>query len=299
MSHNHTHPHNHTHNSTGNIKMAFFLNLAFSLVELVGGLYTNSIAILSDALHDFGDSCSLGISRYFQKLSQKKKDAKYSYGYRRFSLLGALISSIVLLIGSIFVISESIQRLLSPETINVEGMLILAIIGILVNGIAFLRLKKGHSLNERAVGLHLLEDVLGRVAVLIGSIVMLFVEIQRLDSALSIGIAAYILFNIYRNLRDVLRVVLQGTPKEIEIEEIEKKLTPITGIQTIHDIHLRSMDGEYTIASLHLVLDPALSLPQTLSIKQQVKQTLKKLNIHHITLEIEQEGEPCDHDECT
>jgi len=294
-SHNHTHSHGHVHHhGASNIKVAFFLNLSFSIIEIVGGFLTNSVAILSDALHDLGDSFSLALAWYFQKLSKKKRDNKFSYGYRRFSVLGALINSVVLLLGSFFVISESVKRLMHPEVSNAKGMLLLAIIGIVVNGAAVLRLKKGSSLNERAVSLHLLEDVLGWIAVLIASIVMIFVEIPILDPILSLAIACYILFNIYRNLRDTLKVILQGIPEGIHSEDVEKALTGIDGVKSVHDLHLWTMDGEYNISSVHIVVKMGLDNAAIIELKHEIKEKLKTYNIQHSTIEIEQEKEECE-----
>ncbi len=282
----------HHHNHTGsNIKVAFFLNLSFSIIEIIGGFLTNSVAILSDALHDFGDSISLALAWYFEKVSKKKRDQKYSYGYRRFSLLGALVNSMILLLGSFFIISESIQRLIYPEQPNAKGMLLLAIIGIVINGLAVLRLKKGHSLNERAVRLHLMEDVLGWFAVLIGSIAMIFVNLPILDPVLSLGIACYILFNIYRNLRDTLRVILQRVPEDIDTTNLEEQLKTIKGIESIHDLHLWSMDGMYSILSVHVVISNYSEEKNVIHIKNQIREKLKAMNIQHSTLEIEYEEE--------
>ncbi|MDR1405990.1 MAG: cation diffusion facilitator family transporter [Prevotellaceae bacterium] len=288
-----THSHSGDHNAGKNIKMAFFLNLAFSVIEVVGGAMTHSIAILSDALHDFGDSFSLALAWYFQKVSRKKRDAKYSYGYRRFSLLGALINSVVLLLGSFFVIYESVQRLVAPQAPDAKGMLALAVAGIVVNGLAMLRLRRGGSLNERTVSLHLLEDVLGWAAVLVGSVVMIFVDVPVLDPILSLGIACYILFNIYHNLRDTLRVVLQGTPENVSCEAVETALQSLDGVKSLHDLHLWTLDGEYNISSLHVVVAPGLSGRQIITLKQQIKSAMRNLNIRHVTLEIEQEEEGC------
>ncbi|MDR1582031.1 MAG: cation diffusion facilitator family transporter [Prevotellaceae bacterium] len=295
-NHNHSHEREHTHEYS-NIRIAFFLNFTFSLIEIAGGYLTNSVAILSDALHDLGDSFSLALAWYFQKVSKKKRDSGYSYGYRRFSLLGALINSAVLLVGSIFVISESIKRLISPETANAKGMLILAIFGIVINGIAMLKLKKGHSLNERTVSLHLLEDVLGWAAVLVASIVMIFVKIPVLDPILSLGIACYILFNIYNNLRDTLRVILQGTPENINGEEIKKALLNIEGIESVHDLHLWTMDGEFNISSIHIVVGTNQDSRGIAEIKNQARQVMKQHNIQHSTVEIEQSEENCEYSE--
>jgi cobalt-zinc-cadmium efflux system protein len=290
--HNHRKEHEHA-NENSNIGTAFFLNLAFSIIEVVGGSITNSVAILSDALHDLGDSFSLALSWYFQKLSKKKRDSEYSYGYRRFSLLGALINSTILLIGSIFVISESVSRLISPKETDAKGMLLLAILGIVINGFAMLKLKKGHSLNARTVSLHLMEDVLGWAAVLVASVIMIFVDIPVLDPILSLGIACYILFNIYSNLRDTLRVILQGTPENINGEKIEKALLNIKGIESVHDLHLWSMDGEYNISSIHIVVGTNHS-SDIMNLKKQVKQIMKQFNVQHSTVEVEQNEENCE-----
>ena len=199
MGHNH---HHHSHgSSTENIAVAFFLNLAFTIIEFIGGFYTNSLAIMSDALHDLGDSLSLGLSWYFQKKSTKRANKKYSYGYKRFSLLGAVINSIVLVIGSVFIIKEAIPRIINPENADAKGMMWLAVLGIIVNGAAVLKLKKGTSINERVVSLHLLEDVLGWVVVLLASIVMQFWDVPVLDPVLSIAIAGFVLFNVYINFK--------------------------------------------------------------------------------------------------
>ncbi|MEG0499489.1 MAG: cation diffusion facilitator family transporter [Rikenellaceae bacterium] len=201
MAHNH---HHHHHNTSGKtIATAFLLNLFFAIFELFGGLYTNSIAITSDALHDFGDSISLGLAWYFEKLAKRKRTKSYSYGYKRFSVLGAIINSLILLCGSIVVLYEAIPRLFNPVHSDVKGMFIFAIVGIAVNGFAALRLKRGETLNERTVSLHLLEDVLGWVAILIGSIVMYFVDAPIIDPIMSVIITIFILYNVFRNLLSI------------------------------------------------------------------------------------------------
>lgn len=294
MAHDHSHHHSHSHGgSTGNIKLAFFLNLFFAIIELVGGLFTNSVAILSDALHDFGDSVSLGVAWYLQKFSEKKRDKFYSYGYKRFSLLGALIISVILLVGSIFVIEESIQRILEPQAPNAQGMFLLAILGIIVNGAAVLRLKKGSSINERAVSLHMMEDVLGWIAVLVVSVVMMFVELPILDPLLSIGISIWILYNVYRNLRDTFHILLQQVPQGIDLKGLEADIKSIAGILSLHDIHLWTLDGEENILTLHVVLSENTTIEQETEIKGKVRSLCNKADIHHATIEFERSGELC------
>ena len=224
MSHNHTHRHS---RAAQNLSVAFFLNLFFTVLELAGGILTNSVAILSDALHDFGDSIALGLSWYFQRLSTKGRDRKYSYGYVRFSLLGAVIISVVLFIGSVFILKESFARLLNPQEVNALGMAGMAVFGILINGVAVLRVKKGTTLNERAVYLHLLEDVFGWVAVLVASFVMLFVHAPIVDPILSIAICIWVLSNVYRNVRSTFRILLQKIPEDVNVSGMEAELMTI------------------------------------------------------------------------
>ncbi len=290
--------HNHHHHGEGNIKVAFFLNLGFTIIEIIGGMWTNSLAILSDALHDLGDSLSLGLSWYFQRLSKKGRDNTFSYGYRRFSLLGAVINSIVLVVGSIFILSEAIPQLVDPGNANAEGMMYLAILGVVVNGAAVLKLKKGTSINEKVVSLHLLEDVLGWVAVLIGSTVMMFFDLPVIDPLLSVLISAFILFNVYKNLKKSLTIILQGTPKGLSVEQLRERLKDLKEVTDIHDCHSWTMDGEYNVLTIHLVLDQDYPLSKLAEIKQKAKSLIKDESIEHITIEFESEEEHCELLEC-
>ncbi|MEQ8626711.1 cation diffusion facilitator family transporter [Ekhidna sp.] len=288
------HSHHHHDHSEGNIKVAFFLNLGFAIIEIIGGLWTNSVAILSDALHDLGDSLTLGVSWYFARIAKKDRNQKYSYGYKRFSVLGAIINSIVLVTGSIFIIIEAIPRLLNPVTPNTEGMIYLAIGGVIVNGAAAFRLSKGHSLNEKAVYMHLLEDVLGWVAVLVGALVMNFWDLPILDPLLSVLIAAFILYNVFKNLRESFRIILQGTPSDISIKKIHQVIRDIPKVLDVHDCHTWSLDGEYHILSIHLVIEEDLPLSELENIKIETKQRVSKLGINHTTIEFETQNEECE-----
>lgn len=293
MGHNHTHNH-----ATKNITVAFFLNLIFAIIELIGGIFTNSIAILSDALHDFGDSISLGVAWYLQRISERKRDNYYSYGYKRFSLLGAIFISAVLLIGSVFIIIECAGRLMHPQQPDATGMFWLAILGIIVNGFAALRLKKGESLNERAVSLHLIEDVLGWIAVLIVSIVMMFLKIPILDPLLSIGISIWVLTNVYKNLRETFRILLQEAPQNVDLPTLQVAILRITGVQSLHDIHLWTLDGEKHIMTLHIVTEDNITLENLQWIKNNVRNLCTDHGITHATIELETASEKCCLDDC-
>jgi len=288
--HNHSHG---AHHETKNIKVAFFLNLAFTIIEIIGGILTNSMAILSDALHDLGDSFSLGMSWYFQNLSNRKPNNKFTYGYSRFSLLGALLNSIILFTGSIFIIYRAIPRILNPQEVGEMGMMYLAILGIIVNGAAVLKLKKGSSLNERVVSLHLMEDVLGWVVVLIASILMIFVDMPWLDPLLSLGIAVYILFNVYKNLKDSLKVVLQGSPIEGDTDKLHEKIEGVLDGGEIRDFHLWSLDGEYHICTLHIKLSKEISCAEQDLLRLKIKELLMQDHIVHTTIEFQMGEEGC------
>lgn len=268
-----------------NLLIALVLNLAFATIELVGGLYTNSVAILSDALHDFGDSLSLGVAWYLEKISHKPRDHLYSYGYRRFSLLGALIVSSVLLIGVALVIRESVVRLLSPQSADARGMLWLALLGIAVNGFAALRLRAGHSLSERAVYLHLLEDVLGWVAVLFGSALMIFFDLPFLDPLLSLVIAAFILYNVFKNLRSVVKILLLEVPQHLRVSQIEGNILALQGVRRVEDLHLWTLDGENNVITLQVIVSGRESFRSLARLKKQIRGLLAREGILHSTIE--------------
>src|SRR5262245_20630822 len=291
--HNHSHDHGHHHGVSDNIAVAFWINSAFALLELVGGFYTNSVAILSDALHDFGDSLSLGAAWYFDRKSQQKRDAIYTYGYKRFSLIGAFVNSIVLIVGSIFILMEAFKRFFNPEQPDTTGMLVFAIVGVLVNGAAMLRLKKGKSINERVISLHFLEDVLGWVAVLIGSIVMKFADVPFLDPLLSVIIALIILTNVYKNIRGAFQIVLQGVPHDVSEEQVRQQLMKLPEVDDTHDLHIWTLDGQYNVLTTHVVLKQPISPEGQEDLKAKIKNGLKEINIQHATIEFELKGYAC------
>lgn len=271
-----------------NILIAFLLNITFSIFELIGGALTGSIAILTDSLHDIGDALSIGISYVLEKKSKKKADSKHTYGYIRYSVAGSLITLVILLLGSTFVIYESIKRLFNPVTINYDGMIIFAIFGVIVNLVATLVTRKGDSLNQKSVNIHMLEDVLGWIVVLIGSILMKFTDITYIDSILSIIVALFILINCAIQFKRIVDIFLEVTPNNVDIEELQKHLLKIEGVKDIHHIHIRSIDGFNNFATLHVVVDK-----YDPKIKDKVKEELAEHNIAHSTVEEELVDEDC------
>lgn len=281
------HDHDHSHHTTSNIRLAFFLNLLFTILEIFGGIWTNSLAILSDAIHDLGDSLSLGLAWYLERYAEKGEDRKFSYGYRRFSLLGALVNAVILIVGSIFIISRAIPRLLEPEHSDAKGMIVFAIIGILVNGLAVFRLRTSESMNARVVAWHLLEDVLGWIAVLIVGIALLFTDNHLLDPILSILIAIYVLYNVIRSLRETIGLFLQSVPRSIEIEEILGKVNAIEDVCSTHHTHIWSLDGEHHVLTTHVVVEDSISKVDVRRLKDAIKRVLEEYEFSHVTLEIE------------
>lgn len=290
MGHHH---HHHVDSSTGKIKVAFFLNLGFTIIEIIGGLLTNSMAILSDALHDLGDSLSLGLAWFLQKFSNKEHSTDFSFGYRRFSLLAALINSVVLIVGSVFILTEAIPRLLNPEQPNTTGMIILSVLGILVNGAAVFRLRGGDSMNQKVMTWHLLEDVLGWVAVLIVSIIMTFTDLPILDPIASIGITLFILYNVIVNFVKTMRLFLEGVPNNIDLEGLIEKMNAVEAIKSTHHTHLWSMDGDHHAFSTHVVVGSSATKEEICEVKDSIKDIISSIHLDHVTIEVEYEDKPC------
>ena len=275
------------------IFIAFILNLFFSVFEFIGGIFTGSIAIISDAVHDFGDATSIGASFLLERKSKKQPDDIYTYGYARYSVLGGVITTLILLVGSGVVVYNAITRILNPVAINYNGMLIMAGVGLLVNLFATYFTHGGHSLNQKAVNLHMLEDVLGWVVILIGAVVMRFTNWYLLDPLLSICVAIFILFNSLKNLKEILDIFLIKKPHGLCLNELKEHLFAIDGVINVHHLHVWTTDGERNYATLHVVVneyDP--------QVKHAVKEELNQHGIEHITVEMETTNEHCHEEIC-
>ena len=279
--------------SEKNILIAFILNLAFSAFELLGGIFTNSIAIISDSIHDIGDAISIGISYFLEKKSKKQPNATYTYGYLRYSVIGSVITTLILLVGSVLVIINAINRILNPEEINYNGMIFFAVIGVVINFLAAYFTRHGDSLNQKAVNLHMLEDVLGWAVVIIGAVVMRFTDFKVIDPILSISVAVYIFIHAFSHLKEALDLFLVKIPEGINIDEIKHHLLEIDGVLDVHHIHIWSMDGNRNYATMHIV-----TTANHLEVKNAVKEELKEHGIIHATLELESQDEHCEDKHC-
>lgn len=301
--HGHTHGHSHAHghhhhHASENLGIAFLLNFSFAIIEFVGGIWTGSVAIQSDAVHDFGDSLSLGFAVVMERLSRRKSTSSFSYGFRRFSLLAALINAAVLVAGSVYVLVQAIPRLSNPIHPEVPGMIGLAILGIAVNGFAAWKVSHGGTMSERVITWHLMEDVLGWVVILIGSCVMYFVDAPILDPILSIGFTIFILWNVVKSLRSTLKLFLQAAPEQVDLVTTRKELLEIPGVKGIHDFHIWSLDGQSHVATLHAVISDSSNLNDFQKIKRDIHASLQKLGNIHVTVELDKESEECSKLDC-
>lgn len=279
--------------SEKNILIAFILNIGFSIFEFLGGTFTNSISIISDSIHDMGDALSIGVSYFLEKKSKKKPDEIYTYGYTRYSVLGAIITTCILIIGSILVIIGAIKRLFNPVEINYNGMIIFAIIGVTVNFLAAYFTRKGDSLNQKSVNLHMLEDVFNWVVVLAGAILMRFTDLRFLDPIMSIFVAIFILVNSLKNFREIIDLFLEKIPRNVSLDEVKEILLNIKDVIDVHHIHIWSIDGINNYATMHVVVKK-----HNATIKEDIRSVLKEHQISHVTIELETDMEKCEDNVC-
>ena len=289
----HGHDHGHGHAAgAASLRVAFFINLAFTVVEAVGGWWTGSIAVLTDALHDAGDCLVLGTAWWLQRVAMKGRDAQYSYGYGRYSMLGGWLTSVVLMVGAGAMLVLGVPRLWTPELPHTTGMMGIAVFGLLMNGLAAWKLHGGGSLNERGAYLHLLEDVLGWAAVLVGAVIMYFTGWAIVDPLMSVGIGVFILWNALSTLRKGTGILMQEIPAGIDMQAIRTRLMTIPNVRDLHDQHTWTLDGNLVVHTVHVVVAD-VDLLQARGIKAQARAELKALGIHHATIELEWADEHC------
>ena len=291
--HHPEHPHGHVHAAgAASLRVAFFINLAFTLVEVAGGWWTGSIAVLTDALHDAGDCLVLGTAWYLQRVAMKGRDSHYSYGYGRYSMLGGWLTSVVLVVGALAMLVITVPKLWAPQLPHTEGMVLIALFGLLMNGLAAWKLHAGNTMNERGAYLHLLEDVLGWAAVLVGAIIIHLTGWAIVDPLLSVGISLFILFNAMGTLRKGTGILMQQIPPGIDAEAVRDRLLAIPQVTDLHDQHTWTLDGSFVVHTVHVVVGQ-VDLPQALTIKAEARRTLQELGIHHATIELEWDEEDC------
>lgn len=280
-----------------NIKIAFLLNLAFSIVEAIGGILTNSISIISDSLHNLGDSITIGINYIFEKKSKKLPNKEYSYGYLRYTMLGSLIASFILLVGSVIIIYNVVPRLIKPLSVNYDAMIIFGIFGLLINLYATIKIMRSKD-KDKKINTHMIEDTIIWLFILTGSICIKVFDLVIIDPILSLLIAVYILYQVYKYMKNIYNIFMEKVPKNVKIDEIKKDIESNENIDNVHHIHIWSMDGVNNYMTAHIHLNKILNEEEIIKTKNDVKNKLKEDKINHITLEVEYFNEKCDSSNC-
>ena len=264
--------------------VAFFLNLSYAIVEFIAGGIFGSSAVLADSIHDLGDAIAIGISAFLETISNREEDRRYTLGYKRFSLLGALVTSVILIIGSILVILENITKIFNPQPVNDEGILWLGIIAVSINLLASLVVRKGKTKNESILSLHFLEDTLGWLAVILMAIILRFTDWYILDPLLSLVISIFILTKAIPRFWSALKIFLDAVPEGVETGDLEKELEALTNVKSVNQLSIWSMDGLENNAIIHLCLE---DWEQMIATKNQVRQLLEERGIQNITIEVD------------
>ena len=280
-----------------NIKIAFLLNLAFSIVEAIGGILTNSISIISDSLHNLGDSITIGINYIFEKKSKKLPNKEYSYGYLRYTMLGSLIASFILLVGSVVIIYNVVPRLIKPLSVNYDAMIIFGIFGLLINLYATIKIMRSKD-KDKKINTHMIEDTVIWLFILTGSICIKVFDSVIIDPILSLLIAIYILYQVYKYMKNIYNIFMEKVPKNVKIDEIKKDIEENENIDNVHHIHIWTMDGVNNYMTAHIHLNKVLSEEEIIKTKNDVKNKLMEDKINHIALEVEYFNERCDSSKC-
>jgi len=271
--------------SSKNMTIAFLLNFSFAIIEFIFGLLFNSSAILADAIHDSGDALAIGLSTLFEKISTKKEDQKYTLGYKRYSLLGALLTSVILLVGSTLVIVENIPKLFAPERVNYDGMLVLGIVAIVVNTAASRVVSHGHSHNESILSLHFLEDILGWIAVIVVSLISRFTDWYFLDPLLSLVIAGFILSQALPKFWENIQIFLDHLPSDVNLGQLYQEIAALENVRAITQLNVWTTDGLEKFAMLHICLENPNLLAET---QASLRQKLLAYGIAKVTIQTDE-----------
>lgn len=271
--------------SSKNMTIAFLLNFSFAIIEFIFGLLFHSSAVLADAVHDTGDALAIGLSTLFEKISTKKEDREYTLGYKRYSLLGALLTSVILLVGSTLVIVENVPKLFAPERVNYDGMLVLGIVAIVVNTAASRVVSHGHSHNESILSLHFLEDILGWLAVILVSLILRFTDWYFLDPLLSLVIAGFILSKALPKFWENIQIFLDHVPSDVDLGQLYQELAELENVRAITQLNVWTTDGLEKYAMLHICLENPNLLAET---QIFLRQKLLAYGISKVTIQTDE-----------
>ena len=266
--------------------LAFFLNLSYAIVEFIAGGVFGSSAVLADSVHDLGDAIAIGVSAVLETISNREEDSRYTLGYKRFSLLGALITAVILMTGSVFVILENITKLFHPQPVNDEGILWLGIIAVTINVLASLVVRKGKTKNESILSLHFLEDTLGWVAVILMAFVLRFTDWYILDPLLSLVISFFILSKAIPRFWSTLKIFLDAVPEGVNIEQVKSDLEQLDHVASINQLNLWTMDGLEKNAIVHVCLEHVKHMEVC---KESIRDLLKESGFQNVTIEVDED----------
>lgn len=273
--------------SVKNMLIATLLQVAFSVVELVGGLLAGSVSAISTAVRDFECFVWVGVAVWLESRASKRPDSRYTYGYARASLLGALFVSVLLLLGSLVVVYNSVYRLIRPEPVNNEGLFLVALGGIILNGIAARKTAKKKNLNEKALSLHFFHDMLTWAAVLVGDVVIQLTGFYRLDPLLSLLITVFVLVHVVRHIQEIAAVFLEKTPPGVLPEEVKAALEEVAGVQQVQQLRVWSLDGHHGAMTARVALCAGVSPAAFEEIKQQIRGIAAERGLEHTVIEPE------------
>ena len=266
--------------------LAFLLNLSFAIIEFIAGGIFGSSAVLADSVHDFGDAIAIGVSAFLESISNREEDSHYTLGYKRFSLLGAMVTAVILMTGSVLVILENITKLFYPQSVNDEGILWLGIIAVTINVLASLVVRKGKTKNESILSLHFLEDTLGWVAVILMAIVLRFTDWYILDPLLSLVISFFILSKALPRFWSTLKIFLDAVPEGVDIKKIKSDLEQLEHVASVNQLNLWTMDGLEKNAIVHVCLK---EIEQMESAKEEIRGLLKESGFQNVTIEVDED----------
>ena len=270
--------------SKTSIWLAFFLNLSYAIVEFIAGGIFGSSAVLADSVHDLGDAIAIGISALLETISNREEDRQYTLGYKRFSLLGDMLTAVILMIGSVLVILENVTKIVHPQPVNEEGILWLGIIAVAINVLASLVVRKGKTKNESILSLHFLEDTLGWLAVILMAIILRFTDWYILDPLLSLVISIFILSKAIPRFWSALKIFLDAVPEGVETSDLEKDLEALPNVNSVNQLSIWSMDGLENNAIVHICIKDWEQMMET---KEVVRQCLEERGVQNITIEVD------------
>ena len=270
--------------SKTSIWLAFFLNLSYAIVEFIAGGIFGSSAVLADSVHDLGDAIAIGISALLETISNREEDRQYTLGYKRFSLLGAMLTAVILMIGSVLVILENITKIAHPQPVNENGILWLGIIAVTINVLASLVVRKGKTKNESILSLHFLEDTLGWLAVILMAIILRFTDWYILDPLLSLLISIFILTKAVPRFWSALKIFLDAVPEGVETSDLEKDIEALANVKSVNQLNLWTMDGLEKNAIVHVCLEEIEHIEYC---KESIRNLLKDYGFQNVTVEVD------------